>query len=578
MGAASMMALGLMASGAWSVTTRPVRPTPAADTIYLHGQLATMDAAHPRAQALAVKGDRIVAVGSDAAIERLAGPGTRRVDLRGHFLMPGFNDAHTHVLDAGSQKLQLDLTNCRSLVAFKRCVRDYAARLPAGAWILGGHWDQTQWPGKAWPTRRDLDSVTGDHPAFLSRMDGHAAVANSLALKLAGVTRATQAPFGGRLGRFADAEPNGVLFDVAQGLVARHIPPPSDAELQRALEAAMRDALAHGVTSIQDLSDWQAFLVFERMERAGNLHFRVYEWLPFDQPVTQLVAERAHHDLHDPWLHTGMLKGFMDGSLGSRTAAMLAPYADDPGNRGLPRYQEHRLDAMAVERARAGFQLGFHAIGDRAARMALDAFEASETAVPNIRNPQAAGLADPLMTGARNRIEHLQVLAPSDIPRLKRLNVIASVQPSHLLDDGRWANARLGPERARYSYLWKRLLDEGVMVAFGTDYPVEPIDPMLGLYAAVTRAAADGSWTYYPSEKISMAQALYAYTRGSAAAEFAEDQKGSLTAGKLADFVVLSQDLLAIPAPAILKTHVEVTVVGGRAVYTAPDWAAAGPG
>jgi predicted amidohydrolase YtcJ len=314
----------------------------------------------------------------------------------------------------------------------------------------------------------------------------------------------------------------------------------------------MADALSHGVTSVQDFSDWQDFLVFEELEKEGKLHLRISEWLPFATPLEKLKAMRAHHDRNDPMLHTGMLKGFMDGSLGSRTAALKAPYADDPGNSGLPQYKQAQLNQMAQERAQAGFQMGFHAIGDLAASMALDAF---------------AKL--PAAKSARNRIEHAQVVDPADIPRFAKLGVIASMQPNHLLTDMNWAEDRLGPKRAAYSYAWKAFVNAGVPLAFGTDYPVEPITPFRGLYAAVTRMDQAGKKSYFPEDKLTRGQALYAYTQGSAYAEFAEKHKGKLQPGYDADFILVDTDLFQVAAPGILSASVLETFVNGEEAFPA---------
>jgi hypothetical protein len=304
------------------------------------------------------------------------------------------------------------------------------------------------------------------------------------------------------------------------------------------------------VTSVQDFSDWQDFLIFEEMEKSGDLHLRISEWLPFAAPLEKLKTMRAHHDLNDPLLHTGMLKGFMDGSLGSRTAAMKAPFADDAANTGLPQFRQAELNRMAVERAQAGFQMGFHAIGDKAAAMALEAFG-------------QAGIAK----DARNRIEHAQVVDPADIPRFAKLGVIASMQPNHLLTDMNWAQERLGPQRAAYSYAWKAFLDAGVPLAFGTDYPVEPVTPFRGLYAAVTRMDEKGKKSYYPENKLTRGQALYAYTQGSAYAEFAEKHKGRLAPGFDADFILVDRDLYKTAPAAILYSTVIGTWVGGQEAF-----------
>ena len=507
-------------------------------------------------QAMAVGGGKVIAVGSNDEIKRLAGPSTRLYDLAAGqaraFVFPGFNDAHVHLGSAGQTKLNVDLRGVESLPEMLAAIERYARQQPPGHWLTGGGWDHTLWPQKTLPTRAELDTVTGGHPAFLERIDGHISIANSAALAAAGITGRTAPPQGGAIDLDANGQPTGILRESAQGLVEKVIPPPSRDERRRGDELAIADALAHGVTSAQDFSDWEDFLVYEELEREGKLHLRITEWLPFKAPLPDLIRMRNHHDANDPMLHTGFLKGFMDGSLGSRTAALKAPYADDPGNTGLPQYTQAQLNEMAQERAQAGFQLGFHAIGDKAASMALDAFSQ-----PGVS------------TSARNRIEHAQVVDPADIPRFKALGVIASMQPSHLLTDMNWAEARLGPSRAAYSYAWKAFLDAGVPLAFGTDYPVEPITPFRGLYSAVTRRNEAGTKTYFPANKIDRGQALYAYTQGSAYAEFAEKRKGKLTAGYDADFILVDRDLYAVPAPEILGAMVLETFVAGTEVYAA---------
>jgi predicted amidohydrolase YtcJ len=431
-------------------------------------------------------------------------------------------------------------------------VQAFAQAAPAGHWLTGGNWDHTLWATKTLPTRHDLDKVTGDHPTFLGRIDGHIAIANSAALAAAGITGKTNPPQGGAIDLDSGGEPTGILRESAQSLVYNVIPPPSHDERRSGDELAIADALAHGVTSVQDFSDWDDFLIYEELEKEGKLNLRITEWLPFKAPLDDLIKMRAHHDANDPMLHTGFLKGFMDGSLGSRTAALKAPYSDDPGNTGLPQYTQDQLNKMAVERANAGFQLGFHAIGDKAAAMALNAFTQ-----PGIS------------TSARNRIEHAQVVDPSDIPRFKTLGVIASMQPSHLLTDMNWAEDRLGHQRAAYSYAWKAFLDAGVPLAFGTDYPVEPINPLRGLYAAVTRKNQAGTKEYFPANKITRGQALYAYTQGSAYAEFAEKHKGKLAPGYDADFILIEMNIYEVGAPALFYAHFLETFVAGKEAFPA---------
>jgi predicted amidohydrolase YtcJ len=538
----------------------PPQSASAPDVIFINGVIYTgagfADEKPQVVQAMAIGSGKVIATGKNDEIRRLAGPGTRLRDLdsanTGTFIFPGFNDAHTHLGGAGQTKLNLDLMGVRSLAEMQAKIEAFAAQLPEGHWITGGRWDHTLWEQKVLPTRQDLDKVTGDHPAFLERVDGHISIANSAALAAAGISGKTVPPQGGAIDLDANGQPSGILRESATALVDKVIPPPSREERRRGAELAINDALAHGVTSVQDLSDWSFFLVAEQMEKEGKLNLRISEWLPFRAPLDELKKMRAHHDQNDPMLHTGMLKGFMDGSLGSRTAAMKAPFADDPGNSGLPQFTQDQLNKMAIERAHAGFQLGFHAIGDKAAAMALDAF-----AQPGVSSR------------ARNRIEHAQVVDPTDIPRFKQLGVIASMQPNHLLTDMNWAEDRLGPQRAAYSYAWKAFLDAGVPLAFGTDYPVEPITPFRGLYAAVTRKNEAGTKEYFPANKLTRGQALYAYTQGSAYAEFAEQHKGRLAPGYDADFILVDRDLYTVDARAILSTEVKATWVNGKEVYSA---------
>jgi len=506
-------------------------------------------------EAMAVAKGKVVAAGTTAEITRLAGPHTHLHDMdSAHTRMvifPGFNDAHAHLGEGGREKLNVDLRGSASLAEMLSKIQAAAAEASEGHWLTGGGWDHTLWSEKVLPTRQDLDKVTGSHPAFLSRIDGHIAIANSAALKAAGITAKSQMPEGGAIDLDGSGEPTGIVRESAQGLVDKVIPAPTHDERRKGAELAIEDALAHGVTTAQDNSDWQDFLVYEEIEREGKLHLRITEWLPFAAPVNELKAHRAHHDANDAMLHTGMLKGFMDGSLGSRTAAMKAPYSDDSKNIGLPQYTQDRLNQMTVERAKAGFQMGFHAIGDKAVSMALDAF--SQPGVP---------------VTARNRVEHAQVVDAADFARFKKLGVIASMQPNHLMTDVNWAMERIGPERAKGAYAWKRFLDAGVPLAFGTDYPVEPITPFRGLFEAVTRTNEYATKSLSVEKKLSRGQALYAYTQGSAYAEFAEKRKGKLAPGFDADFVVLDRDIYKMRPSSILETQVRQTWVSGEQVYT----------
>jgi predicted amidohydrolase YtcJ len=549
---------------------------PPADVIFINGDIYTGfippkqpwsehigsedPAPQIRFSAIAVTEGKVSWLGSRKEAAAHRGKDTQVIDLGGHFVMPGFNDAHVHLGSGGFEKLNVDLVGSKSLDDMKQRIAARVKTAGPGEWIVGRGWDHTLWAEQKTPVRADIDAVTGDHPAIFNRVDGHIAIANSAALKAAGITAQTPDPHGGKIDRDDKGEPTGILRETAMGLVGEKIPPPSAAQRRKAAELALEDAARSGITSAQDNSDWEDFLTYEQMEKEGKLTLRIAEWLPFDAPIEQLIKMRQHHSAKDPMLHTTMLKGFMDGSLGSRTAAMLAPYDDDPKNAGIPRYEQEKLNTMAAERVKHGFQLGFHAIGDRGARMALDAF-----AYADEQNHKEKTLG--LLT--RDRIEHDQVIAPEDFAKFKKLGVIASVQPNHLLTDMNWAESHIGPARAKHSYPWKEFEDNVIPLAFGTDYPVEPITPFRGVYAAITRKNEAGTKEYYPEQKLSIHEAIAAYTTGSAFAEFAEKQKGTLTRGMLADFVVLDRDITKVAPPEILKTRVLRTVVGGKTVYEA---------
>jgi hypothetical protein len=574
-----------------------------ATTVYYNGNILTgvgltaVDDHHTapqRVQAIGITAGQIALTGTSDYVLSCAAPKAEKIDLHGAFVMPGFNDAHTHIAEAGLQHLTANLNGVTSLAEMQSRITAYAKTLDdPHAWILGGGWDHTKWASKTLPTRQDLDAVTGDHPAFLGRVDGHIAVANTAALKAAGIDETTADPQGGHIDRDAQGHPTGIIREgPARELVEKHIPPPSNEIRRKALEHSINDALAHGVTSVQDFSTWDDWLILESLEHENKLPLRVYEWIDFNLPVGDLEQRRASHDFNDPVLHLGMLKGFMDGSLGSRTAAMEAPYNDEPANSGIPRYEQDKLNQMASERALAGFQLGFHAIGDRANDMALNAFQAAQQAgIPEpeymcegkeraaehklppdaiVKTPYPCHTAPYPATEFRFRIEHAQVVSPNAFGRFAHLGVIASMQPVHLLTDMAWAEQRIGPDRAKYAYAWRSFLTHHVPLAFGTDYPVESINPMRGLYAAITRMNEAGTQTFQPQEKLTHNEAIYAYTQGSAFAEWREKIKGQLAPGYLADFVVLDRDLTKSTPQQILHTKVLRTVVGGVTRYTAP--------
>jgi predicted amidohydrolase YtcJ len=544
-------------------------PKPKADVIFTHANIYTgvVDAtaslgAGKRAEALAVVGDRILAVGTRDEIMKLKGPETKIVDLEGHFVMPGFNDAHMHLASAGLEKMNVNMIGVKTLDEFRERLRAKCEAAEPGEWVVGEGWDETLWPVKILPTRWDLDEVSGKHPVYLVRVDGHLGVANTLALQLASVTVASRDPDGGKIDRDESGTPTGIVREKAERAVLAAIPKPTHEKRRQAIELALADLASHGITSAQDYSQWEDFQIYEDLEHEGKLTARISEWLTFDDSIEELNRKRDSHPASDNMLHTGMLKGFMDGSVGSRTAALLEPYSDDPNNSGLPQYEVAKLNAMTKERVLAGYQIGFHAIGDKGVQMALDAFAEAEKAAKEAKVKAVDGGSD-----YRLRIEHAQITTPQQILRFKELKVIASMQPSHLLTDMNWSESRLGPKRAEHSYTWAEFLRRGVTLAFGTDYPVEPVTPFRGIYAALTRTSEDGKKSYYPAEKLNIEQTIAAYTTGAAFAEFAEKQKGKLEPGMLADFVVLDQDITAAAPLKILETKVVRTVVGGKTVY-----------
>jgi len=574
------VASGVLAQSGVSAQTAQ---KPKAALIFTHGNIYTgvVDAssslgAGKRSEALALAGDRILAVGTRDEIMKLKGPATKIVDLDGHFVMPGFNDAHMHLASAGLEKMNVNLVGVKTLDEFRERIRAQVEKAAPGEWIVGGGWDETLWPVKVLPTRWDLDEVSQSHPVFLRRVDEHMAVANTRALQLASVTVASRDPEGGRIDRDDAGTPNGILREKAQLLVQAVVPKPTHEKQRQAIELALADLASHGITSAQDYSPWEEFQIYEELAHDGKLTARISEWLDFDESIEDLNSKRSSHPASDTMLHTGMLKAFVDGSLGSKTAALLQPYSDNPKNdtvkndtmknSGLPQYEADKLNAMTKERVLAGYQIGFHAIGDKAVQLALDAFAEAEKAAKEGKVKAADGGN---ANDYRLRIEHAQVTTPQQIVRFKDLKVIASMQPSHLLTDMNWAEAYLGPKRAEHSYAWAEFLRRGVVLAFGSDYPIEPVTPFRGLYAALTRMSEDGRKSYYPAQKLNIEQAMAAYTTGAAFAEFAEKQKGKLEAGMLADFVVLDQDITAVPPPKILETKVLRTIVGGTTVYEA---------
>jgi predicted amidohydrolase YtcJ len=533
---------------------------PAKKTIYyLHGRIYTNDPQQPWAAAMGIAGGKIRCIGSLEHILLDCGGGVEGaeiVQLKGKFVMPGFNDAHVHLGGAGADLLTVRLNGADSVAKVQKRVADAVALRKEGEWIKGSGWDHTLWPEKKFPNREQLDVVAPRNPVFLTHISGHVAVANSLALKLAGITRETPNPAGGLIERDAEGQPTGMLEEnAAMQLVEMKVPESTPEQRRAGILLALADAARNGVTSVQDYSDWDDFNIYRQIKEEGKLTVRITEWLNFTLPLHDLLNLRSEGGTTDPWLKTGALKGFTDGAMGTRTAALLAPFSDDPSTSGVLIHDPVKLRAMAIERDKAGFQLAFHAIGDRANRLALDVFEA----VAQVNGPR----------DRRDRIEHAQLVAPGDFPRFAALKVIASMQPSHETSDMRWTEDRVGPERAKGSYAWATMLRNGARLAFGTDYDVEPISPMRGLYACVTRELPEGGPKdgWQPQEKISLEDCIRAYTSGSAYAEFEEGKKGELKTAEYADFIILSTDLTKAPPADYVKIRVLQTVVGGRTVY-----------
>jgi len=558
---------GMLAMACWcpSAFSQALAAAPAAAkssesemTLYRNGRIYTNDASAPWAEAVLVRGEEIIAVGNDDEVSALTETGAKVVDLEKHFVMPGFNDAHVHIGGAGADWLAVRLFGAGTVGEMqKRLAAAVAAHKP-GEWITGFGWDHTLWPEKKFPNRQQLDLVSPKNPVILTHVSGHVAVANSVALQIAGITKDSPNPPGGEIEKDQKGEPTGMLKEgAAMRLVESKIPAPTEEQRRHGIELALGDIAKNGVTSVQDNSAWEDFLTYRALKNEGKLTVRVTEWLPFAAPLEKLQQMRRDGGTTDPWLRTGALKMVTDGALGSRTAAMLAPYSDDEKTSGILTMEPDKLRQLAIDRDKAGFQLNFHAIGDRANRIALDAFEAAA---------KANGPRD-----RRDRIEHAQVVAASDFARFARLQVIASMQPSHETSDMRWAEQRVGPDRAKGAYAWATMQKFGVRLAFGTDYDVEPISPFRGLYACVTRELPDGGppGGWEPQEKISLGDCIRAYTSGSAYGEFMEGKKGELKEGEFADFIVLSNDLTKIEPREYTKTKVLRTVVGGRLVYQA---------
>lgn len=553
--------LALAGVSALRVKAHPAQEAPRT-VLYLHGRIYTNDPQHPWAQAMAIRDGKISCIGAIAHVLTECAGGEAHpetIELREKFVMPGFNDAHVHLGSAGEGMLSVRLYGAASVEELKKRLAASVATHKPGEWITGAGWDHTLWPEKQFPNKWELDDVAPKNPVLLTHVSGHVAVANSLALKAAELSNNSPNPSGGELEHNAAGELTGMLKEgPAMELVRVRIPDPTAEQRRRGIVLVLADLAKNGVTSAQDNSSWEDFRTYKQLKDDGKLTVRITEWLHFADPLNDLQNQRGEGGTTDPWLKTGALKMVTDGALGSRTAAMLEPYSDDPKTSGILIMEPDKLKSLAIERDKAGFQLNFHAIGDRANRVSLDVFEAVV---------KANGARD-----RRDRLEHAQVVAPDDLLRFAKLKVIASMQPSHQTTDMRWAESRVGPERIKGAYAWASLEKSGARLAFGTDYPVEVVSPFRGLYACVTRQLPDGTPAggWQPQEKISLEDCIRAYTSGSAFAEFEEGKKGELKAGEYADFLILSNDLTKIKPSDCLKTEVLKTVVGGRTVYEKP--------
>ena len=541
-----------------TLSCRAAPPAGPADLV-VYGRIWTGDSARPWAGALAVSGDTVSALGDSAEIAALAGPGTRVLANGTALVTPGFMDGHLHFTDGGFQLASVDLRPANTPAEFIERLAAFASERKPGEWILGGEWDHERWPGAPLPRREWIDSVTRDNPVLLYRLDGHMALANSAALRLARIDRSTRDIPGGVIVRDPRTrEPTGVLKDEAMGPVQAVVPSPTDVQRDAALTRAMEHAASHGVTGFAHVSvplaDLGAYL---RARDAGTLTVRATLYFPI-QAWRQVADTVARLGRGDDWVWLGGVKGYMDGSLGSTTALFYEPYEDDPSTSGVAVTSEDSMRAWIGGADSAGLQVVVHAIGERANGLLLSIFDSVA---------RAHGEKD-----RRFRVEHAQHLRREDIERFARLGVIASMQPYHAIDDGRWAEKRIGPERIRTTYAFGSLLDRGATLAFGSDWTVAPIEPILGIYAAVTRRTLDGKHPdgWVPQERISVEEALHAYTAGNAYGVFAEGRRGKLAPGYLADLVLLDRDLTRIPPEEIEQAAVQATVVGGRVVFTAP--------
>lgn len=528
--------------------------SPAADIVITNANVRTMDTRRPTARSMAILGNKIIAIGSDADTKSLVGPKTRVIDAKDRLVIPGFNDAHVHFLETGMQLSSVDLRTAKTPQEFVERIKAFAAKLPKGRWILGGKWDHENWTPNNLPTAAMIDAVTPDNPVFIDRLDGHMALANTLAMTLAKVDKSVKDVAGGEIVRDAAGNPTGVFKDAAMVYVGRVIPDPSFEEKLEGAQAATEHAASLGVTSVQDMSAGTDVGVYQELLRQGKLKTRVYSCSPLSN-YTRWQNTGVRYAFGDAMLRVGCLKGYADGSLGSTTAWFFDPYVDAPTSTGLASDEIPKTPDYVLAADKAGLQVRIHAIGDKANATILDIYE---------KTSQANGVRDRRFT-----IEHAQHLRQQDIARFGSQKVVASMQPFHIIDDGRWAWKRLDEKRLKGTYAFRTLLDSGAVLAFGSDSPVAPLNPLFGVYSAVTRRTLDdknpNGWL--PEQKITVEETVRAFTAGSAYAEFQENVKGTLEIGKLADFVIVSDDIFSIDPVKIRDVTVVLTVVDGKVAY-----------
>ena len=553
--ATCLAALGALACGGDGASS--------ADLIAFNGRIYTVDDSLPNATAMAIAGGRIVYVGDSAGAMAYRTGDTRTMDLQGNTVIPGMVDAHAHLAGLGAALRNVDLVGTESYEQVIERVAARAREVPAGTWILGRGWDQNDWPDTRFPTHEALSRAVPDHPVVLTRVDGHATLVNAAAMREANLTSATTDPAGGRIERLAGGAPSGVLVDRAMDLVGRVIPPTSREELRASVLAAVAEANRWGLVGVHDAGVGRAVIdVYEELAREGRYDLRNYVMIASDDSTLAHYFERGPQSgLHDGRVWIRSIKISADGALGSRGAALHEPYSDEPSHSGLLLVPPERIEDVAVRALRSGFQLNVHAIGDRGNTVVLDAFQRALAAVPTEDH--------------RFRVEHAQILTPADVPRFAEMRVIPSMQASHQTSDMYWAERRVGPERIKGAYAWRTLLNTGVVIPNGSDFPVEQVNPLISFHSSITRQDAKnwpaGGW--YPDEKMTRDEALKSMTIWPAYAAFQDSVMGSLRAGKYADFVVLDRDIMAVPDTAVLGTRVLATYLGGRAVYRDSVWA-----